>query len=222
MEKPTSNLEQIGARVRSNLAAKHAAREKALQLTRDVIFHCATAIRAVHRGEYEKARGLLKSARALLEELNNVLAEHGDLFHSGFVYNAQKEYAEATTTLALICGQPVPDPDELGVAYPAYLNGLGEAVGELRRYLLDTLRRGGEEDYERLFEVMDDIYSLLVTIDFPDALTTGLRRTTDVTRGVLEKTRGDVTMFLKQKELGDRLSQLLSEYGKAAEQGGSR
>jgi translin len=207
MEKPTSNLEQIGARVRSSLAVKHAAREKSLQLTRDVIFHCATAIRAVHRGEYENARGLLKSARACLEELHDVLAEHGDLFHSGFVHNAQKEYAEAVTTLALICGQPVPDPDELGVAYPAYLNGLGEAVGELRRHLLDTLRRGGGEDFEQLFEVMDDIYSLLVTIDFPDALTPGLRRTTDVIRGVLEKTRGDVTLFLKQRDLEKKLDE---------------
>lgn len=205
MEKPTSNLEQIGARVRSSLAAKHAAREKSLQLTRDVIFHCATAIRAVHRGEYENARGLLKSARTCLEELNDVLADHSDLFHSGFVHNAQKEYAEAATTLALICGQPVPDPDELGVAYAAYLNGLGEAVGELRRYLLDSLRRGGGEDFEQLFEVMDDIYSLLVTIDFPDALTPGLRRTTDVIRGVLEKTRGDVTLFLKQRDLEQKL-----------------
>lgn len=205
MEKPTSHLEQIGARVRSSLAAKHAAREKSLQLTRDVIFHCANAIRAVHRGEYENARGLLKSARACLQELNDVLAEHGDLFHSGFVHNAQKEYAEAATTLALICGQPVPDPDELGVAYPAYLNGLGEAVGELRRYLLDTLRRGGGEDFEQIFEAMDDIYGLLVTIDFPDALTPGLRRTTDVIRGVLEKTRGDVTLFLKQRDLEQKL-----------------
>ena len=207
MEKPTSNLEQIGARVRSSLAAKHAAREKSLQLTRDVIFHCATAIRAVHRGEYENARGLLKSARACLEELNDILADHGDLFHSGFVHNAQKEYAEAEATLALICGQPVPDPDELGVAYPAYLNGLGEAVGELRHHLLDSLRRGGGEDFEQLFEVMDDIYSLLVTIDFPDALTPGLRRTTDVIRGVLEKTRGDVTLFLKQRDLEKKLDE---------------
>jgi translin len=103
----------------------------------------------------------------------------------------------------------VPDPDELGVAYPAYLDGLGEAVGELRRYLLDTLRRGGEEDFEQLFEVMDDIYGLLVTIDFPDALTPGLRRTTDVIRGVLEKTRGDVTLFLKQRELERRLDKAL-------------
>ncbi len=205
MQKPTSNLEQIGAKVRSSLAAKHSAREKALQLTREVIFHCATAIRAVHRREYDNARELLKSAGSFLEQLHNVLADHSDLFYSGFVHNAEKEYAEAASTLALICRESLPDPDELGVSYPAYLNGLGEAVGELRRYLLDTLRQGGEEDFEWLFESMDDIYGLLVTIDFPDALTTGLRRTTDVIRGVLEKTRGDVTLFLKQRDLEQKL-----------------
>jgi translin len=201
----TSNLEHIGGKIRTNLAAKHAAREEALHIAREVIFHCARSIRAVHRGEWENAKGLLDSAHSLLDKLSDALAEHRDLYHSGFVHDAQKEYAEAAITLALVSGQAAPDPDELGVSYPAYLNGLGEAAGELRRHLLDAMRKGEEEDYERLFRMMDDIYSLLVTIDFPDALTAGLRRTTDVVRGVTEKTRGDLTLFVRQRELEDKL-----------------
>ncbi len=201
----TSNLEHIGEKIRTNLAAKHAAREEALHIAREVIFHCARSIRAVHRGELEGAKTLLTSAHSLLDKLSDALAEYRDLYHSGFVHDAQKEYAEAAITLALVSGQAAPDPDELGVSYAAYLNGLGEAAGELRRHLLDTMRKGEEEDYERLFQMMDDIYSLLVTIDFPDALTAGLRRTTDVVRGVTEKTRGDLTLFVRQRELGDKL-----------------
>jgi translin len=211
---PTSNLENIGERIRSGLAIKHAARERALHLAREVIFNCANTIRAVHRGEFESANRLLSTAHNLLEELGDTLAEHSDLLHSGFVHDAQKEYAEAAITLALITSQPTPDPDELGVAYPAYLNGLGEAAGELRRYILDAIRRGeGRGEYERLFQMMDDIYSLLVTIDFPDAMTVGLRRTTDVVRGIMEKTRGDLTLFLKQRDLEDKMGEILKKGG---------
>ena len=209
MQKFTSAAEQVGTKVRSSLAIKHSAREKALQLTREVIFHCANAIRAVHRREFETANSLLDSAHALLQELSDALAPHGDLLHSGFVHDAHKEYAEAKTTLALISGQGLPDPDELCISYPAYLNGLGEAAGELRRYLLDAMRRGEENRLEELFQMMDDIYSLLVTIDYPDAITFGLRRTTDVVRGVVERTRSDLTLFLTQRVLGRRLSEVV-------------
>lgn len=208
MEKLTASLETIGEKIRSNLSAKHAARERGLQLSRDTIRHCANAIRATHRGEYDLARGLLATARTLLEEAVTAVSGHNDILHAGFVHNAQKEYAEASVTLALVTGSNLPDPDELSISYKAYLNGLGEAVGELRRYLLDAIRRGEVSRCEQLLRAMDDIYSLLITIDFPDALTGGLRRTTDVMRSVLERTRGDLTMSLRQENLGKRLAAL--------------
>jgi translin len=159
----------------------------------------------MHRDQFKDAEDLVDSAHILLGELGDALAEHSDLFHSGFVYDAQKEYTEAKITLALLSHQQIPNPNELGVSYPAYLNGLAEAASELRRYLLDSLRKGKDENCEQLFEMMDDIYSLLVTIDFPDSLTGGLRRSTDVLRGVMEKTRGDLTLFLKQGELATKI-----------------
>jgi translin len=137
--------------------------------------------------------------------MSAALADHPDLLHGGFVHNAQKEYAEACITLVLVSGENLPDPDELGISYAAYLNGLGEAAGELRRHLLDTLRGGYVNHCEEVLEAMDDIYSLLVTIDFHDALTGGLRRTTDMVRGVLERTRGDLTVALRQSELERKL-----------------
>jgi translin len=139
--------------------------------------------------------------------MDHTLADHGELFYGGFVHNAQKEYAEACITLALVANETLPDPDELGVSYAAYLNGLGEAAGEMRRHLLDTLRDGKIERCEEILWAMDDIYSLLVTIDFHDALTGGLRRTTDMVRGVLERTRGDFTMSLRQRQLEQRLEE---------------
>jgi translin len=139
--------------------------------------------------------------------MSRTLAKHGELFYGGFVHNGQKEYAEACITLALVAGETLPAPDELGVSHAAYLNGLGEAAGEMRRHLLDTLREGKIERCEEILWAMDDIYSLLVTIDFHDALTGGLRRTTDMVRGVLERTRGDYTMSLRQKQLEQKLDE---------------
>ncbi|TET18531.1 MAG: haloacid dehalogenase [Dehalococcoidia bacterium] len=205
MTRPTSKLDSIGEKVCSYFSTEDSARETGLRLSRESIRFSANAIRAVHRGEYDQARELINSSRANVEEMSRTLAQHGELLHGGFVRNAQKEYAEACITLALVSGQTLPDPDELSISYAAYLNGLGEAAGELRRHLLDTLREGRIDRCEEILEAMDDIYSLLVTIDFHDALTGGLRRTTDMVRGVLERTRGDFTISLRQKELEQKL-----------------
>lgn len=202
----TDRLELMAEKARKTLAAKDAARERALQLCREALRYSTDAIRAVHRGEYEKGKDLLASARLLLKELHKTLSKHRELFDAGFVYNAEKEYAEGCITHAVIAGGTFPDPDELGISYAAYLNGLGEAVGELRRHLLDCTRRGEISRCEELLGTMDDIYGVLVTMDFPDAITGGLRRTTDIVRGILEKTRGDLTLSFRQRDLEQKLA----------------
>jgi translin len=195
------DLEPIGGWARAELDRKNAAREQALRWSRELVRTCATSIRAIHRREFSSADALIAEAHALNHQICSALGQMGDLYWAGYVQDAQKELVEAVCTLALIKREALPDPAGLGVAPGPFLNGLGEAVGELRRYLLDSLRRGEVEGCERLLGAMDDIYSLLVTLDYPDALTGGLRRTTDSTRGILEKTRGDLTLALRQESL---------------------
>ena len=207
MEKPTANLETISQRIRASFLEKDAAREKTIPLCRESIRCCASAIRAAHRGEFEQSKTLLKASHQHLREADAAVSQHHDLQHSGIIHDAQKEYAEGCITLALIEGKSLPEPETLEVAYPAYLRGMGEAVGEMRRHILDTIREGNLSQCEEFLSTMDDIYSVLVTIDFPDALTYGLRRTTDMVRGVLEKTRGDLTLVIRQRELERRLEQ---------------
>lgn len=199
------NLKSIASKIRQDFSAKDAAREKALPLCREAIRHSGNAIRAVHRRQFDQAGEILKAAGRLLKEAEQNIAAGSELRNTGFLRDAQKEFAEGSITLALITGRKLPDPDELGTDYAAYLNGLGEAVGELRRYLLDSLRKGDRSRGEELLQAMDDIYSTLVTVDFPDAITGGLRRTTDMVRGVLERTRSDLTLTIQQKELEDKL-----------------
>jgi translin len=194
-------LDQIGEKIRSKLQAKNAARDAALAASRELIRHCALSIRATHRAEYVEAAQLLARAREIAAQMKGHVADYGDLYFTGYVQDALKELAEAHIVHALITGASLPDPDTLGVDYAAFLNGLGEAVGELRRYALDIIRHDNSERVERVLDVMQDIYSLLVTMDFPDALTGGLRRTTDMVRGVLERTRGDLTVAARQEKL---------------------
>ena len=208
MSKPVEDLETIAAELRPHFAAEDEAREKALRSCRQVIRHSADAIRAVHRQEQDKAKGLLDSAYELLRELNHDLDKHGRLLHSGFVHDAQKEFAEGYITLALIAGESLPRPEALGVSNASYLDGLGESVGELRRYVLDSLRRGDFSRCEELLAIMDEIYGILITMDFPELLAHGLRRTTDAIRGIIERTRGDLTVALTQKELETKLNDL--------------
>jgi translin len=208
MSKPVEDLEAIAAELRPQFVAEDEAREKALRSCRQVIRYSADAIRAVHRQEQDKAKQLLDSARELLRELDHDLARYGRLLHSGFVHDAQKEFAEGYITLALIVGEDFPKVGALGVSNAAYLDGLGESVGELRRYILDSLRRGDLSRCEELLTIMDEIYGILMTMDFPELLAHGLRRTTDAIRGIIERTRGDLTVALRQKNLETKLNDL--------------
>jgi len=202
------NLDQLGEQVRRELQARHQARERGLALHRDVIRNSANAIRAAHRAEYARARELIAEAAGLAQQIEEALGPYPEIYHAGFVHDCQKELAEANITLALLTDEPLPEPGELRVHLPAYLNGLAEGVGEARRHLLDLVRRGQLDRCEAVLQRMDDIYSLLVTIDFPDAITAGLRRSTDVTRSIIEKTRGDLTVAMRQQDLERALRSL--------------
>ena len=194
-------LQAIGSRALSHLEEKNAARDRALQTSRTLTRHCAHAIRAVHRGERGPAQDNLDQARELATSLQAELTPYPDLYHAGYSQDALKEFAEANIVYALVAGEALPAPEALGVEYAAYLGGLGEAAGELRRRALDVLRHDGVEEAERLLAAMDDIYDLLVTVDYPDAITGGLRRITDMVRGVVERTRGDLTTTYQQRSL---------------------
>jgi translin len=195
------HLEHIEQEAVQYLGLKHAARERALPGSRAAIRACANSIRAIHRQEFAKAATLLAEARRLLDEMAEDLRDHQDIFYAGFVQDAQKEYAEAAAFAALAQNRPLPLARELAIGWAPYLNGLGETVGELRRYILDQLRQGNYGTCEALLRSMDDIYALLISIDYPDAITGGLRRTTDAARGILEKTRGDLTIAVSQAQL---------------------
>lgn len=208
MSKSTNNLDSIAGQIRRNFTELDAAREKVLPCCREVIRNCSQAIRAVHRQEFDQAAELLKTARSLLNDAQKAAVDYSELNYTGFFKDAQKEYAEGSILLAVVGGKQIPSPGSLGIDAAAYLNGLGEAVGELRRYLLDSMRQGDVSRGEELLLVMDDIYSVLVTMDFPDAITGGLRRTTDMVRGVLERTRSDLTLIMRQKDLESRLDKI--------------
>jgi translin len=203
-----NRIQSIGEVLSKILEAKNAARERALTDSRAAIRNCAHSIRASHRGDLEVARDLLRAAGEMVVATRAALIEsQPDIYWAGYVQDAQKEYAEANITYAVIAGEQIPDAASLGVEPAAYLNGLGEAAGEMRRYILDIIRHGHAEKCERVLGIMEDIYSLLVTVDYPDAITNGLRRTTDMVRGVLERTRGDVTFALQQRQLTSALRQ---------------
>jgi len=197
----TEEIQAGGEWARGVLESKHKARETTLAACRKTIQACAASIRAVHRDEFDTAEELGARAATHLAEAMAAVQQHPDIRHAGFVHDAAKEYAEARMTLAFVRGDPLPAADLLGVEVQAYLNGMAEAASELRRYVLDQLRRGRSDRGEELLGYMDEVYSLLVTIDFPDAMTGGLRRTTDALRGVLERTRGDLTTSLLQSRL---------------------
>lgn len=203
-----SGLEPITERIRADFTARSAARDEVLGSSRELIRLCATAIRASHRNDWQTAHGTLAQASAVAAQIRETLTPYPDLLYAGYTRDAMKELAEAHITLALASGAEVPEPEPLGIDYPDYLNGLCEAASEMRRRCLDSLRRGDTDEAQRLLIEMDGAYDVLVTFDFPDAITGGLRRRVDQLRGVLERTRGDLTSSLRQ----DRLIRALSDF----------
>ena len=196
-----AELANLGEGARQDLEAAHQARETALAACRDTIRSCGLAIRAVHRLQLSDAEARGAEADASLRRAQGVLAPFPRLAAAGFLHDAEKELAEARLTRALVAGEPLPGPGELDVGLAAWLNGMAEAASELRRHLLDRLRAGETARGEELLGAMEDVYDMLVTIEYPDAITGGLRRATDALRAVVERSRADVTTTVLQATL---------------------
>jgi translin len=204
-------LEKIAEQIRRVFDAQNVVRDKALAEARALTRACALSIRAVHRDEDKLVDSLLKEAGRLAESLRSDLAEYPAFYFAGYTQDSLKEFAEASITCALIRHQPLPTPEDLNVPPNTYLNGLAESVGEMRRRVLDMLRKDEFTEAERLLGYMDDIFAIQVTMDYPDAITNGLRRQTDVIRAIIERTRGDVTFSLRGEKLERSLSRLSQE-----------
>lgn len=203
-----SEIDQLVASLNSQLEVKNEARDRALADSRRTIRHAANAIRALHRGETEAAQAQIEQGRAIVRATREELRRYPDIYWTGYVQDAQKEYAEAALVAAMISGRQLPDPSGLELEIAPYLNGLAEAASEMRRYLLDLILRGGAEEMERaagILRIMDDVYTSLLTVDFPDAITGGLRRSTDQLRAVLERSRGDLALTTRQVALEQAL-----------------
>ncbi len=201
-------LENIAEQIHQAFQARTSARDHALSRARTLTRHCANAIRAVHRDEFDVAQEHLDNASSIAKSLHTDLEEYPDLYYAGYTQDALKEYAEASIFFALVINKDLPSPQELGLENAAFLNGLAESVGEFRRRCLDILRQGYSQDAEQLLQHMDDIYAILITMDYPNAITGGIRRQTDIARGITERTRGDLTLSLRQEHLEQSMQRL--------------
>lgn len=209
-ERLVETLQRVGVESIAALEKSHEVREADLANSRKAVQLSSRAIRAAHRGEFDAARELSDAAG---ETLSRRGAGPGGAVSGGFRFDGEKEFVESALAIALLDGQPIPEPADLGVGHPAWLNGLAEAASELRRAALDAIRQGDAARADELLAIMDESLSLLGTIDFPEGVTGGLRRRTDQLRGVVERTRGDVTHALRQTALEDRMSSLESRLG---------
>lgn len=210
-------FESFAQQLRDEMEAVNAVREIALRECREVIRYSSRGIRAIHRLEFEEARKLINEARRFTESVKNGTRNHLEIYYAGYVHDSQKEYVEAESMFAIVQKLGLPAPADLGVEPAAYLNGLAEAGSECRRYVLDRLRSGEFDTANRVLQVMDDIYFEMITFDFPDAITGGLRRTTDAFRAVLERTRGDLTLTMRQHGLEETLQRVLTKLGSSEE-----
>ncbi len=201
-------IDQFADEARERLASIHVDREKAYTTSREVVQSSSTTIKAVHRGEFEAAREQVQKTRELRDQMMAAVEASPEIGYSGFVGDASREYAEAALVLALIAEGELPGAKEIGVDYADWLNGLGDTVGELRRHVLDLIRADRVDEAEKFLHMMDEIFQMLMSFDYPQAVTKGLRTRSDQARGAVERTRGDLTNALRQSRLEARMRQL--------------
>lgn len=194
-------MKEICDNIRVRFDEMDRARERSLGHSRQIIRHSGDAIKAIHRGEWDKADALIEETGKMVREVNDLLSDLPDIYYSGYVGNAQTEYAEVSLLRAVLKDSPLPSPHELDIDNAAYLNGVGDTLGELRRHILDLIRKGRPSEGEKYLDIMDEFYTELMSIDYPDAITHGLRKKTDVARSLIERTRGDLTNALQVKDL---------------------
>ncbi|MBP1910688.1 haloacid dehalogenase [Methanolobus bombayensis] len=203
-------INNISCRIKDSFEDKDKARERSLAISRDVVRNCRTAMYSIHNRDFDKADALISEAREMLEKTNTLLSGHPDIYYSGFLEHAQQEFVECTVIFNILSDEEkeIPGPEELNVSNVAYLNGLGDVGGELRRHILDLIRKDRPEEGEKYLNLMEEIHSCLMMFDYPDAMTHGLRHKTDVTRSIIEKTRGDLTNAMRQQKLEKAMKQL--------------
>lgn len=206
-------LDELAEQIQAEFEATSAARDQAYQRSRSLISVCARAIRAIHREEWDTAEALIAEAKTAADTLVEGVKAYPALYYAGYTQDAMKEFVEANLTYALVRQRPLPTAQQLQTESNTWLNGLAEAATELRRRILDIIRHGHSDEAERLLDAMDQIYSTLVTFDFNDSITGGLRRRTDTVRAVLERTRGDITTSLRQAQLEEALEALERKLG---------
>lgn len=187
--------------MKTTMETMHRARERALTQCRQIIQTASKCIRHVHRHQYDQARTLLEEAKEIAVRTRGELRDHPELLFAGYLQDAEKERVEAAAVLAMALSEPIPSAEVLAVEAAPYLNGMGEAASECRRYVLDEMRKGRHAEAERLLGQMEMVYDDLITFDYPDSLTGGLRRTCDALRAVIERTRSDLTLTHSQQEL---------------------
>lgn len=193
----------------------HRDREEAYTTSREIVQSASATIKAVHRGEFDAAREQVAHTRELHDRMMAAVAASPAIGYAGFVGDAAREYAEAAQVLALIADRELPAPAELGVDCADWLNGLGDTVGELRRHVLDLIRHDAVEVAEVYLEIMDEILQTIMSFDYPESVTKGLRKRSDQARGAVERTRGDLTTALRQSRLERRMRELEDALGAA-------
>lgn len=206
-------IDEFADEAREQLESIHRDRESAYTTSREIVQAASATIKAVHRGEFDEAGGQVARTRELYERMMAAVHASPEIGYSGFVGDAAREYAEAAQVLALIVDDDLPGPADIGVDSADWLNGLGDTVGELRRHVLDLIRRDEVDEAEKYLEMMDEIYQTIMSFDYPESVTKGLRRRSDQARGAVERTRGDLTNALRQSRLEKRMRQLEEALG---------
>jgi translin len=198
-------LKTLLKNIKKELTQKEKLREEAQEKMRKITSLSKQAILRSHQKRQGEAKENIAKAKKLIEELQAQAKDYPSIVYGGMFSAALQEYSEANILVTLIEENRFITPEELNVPPVDYVLGLADVIGEYRRLALDALREGDVQKGEQCLQTMDEIHIELLALDEAYMLVPGLRRKSDVSRRIIEATRGDITQEVRRKALEDYL-----------------
>ena len=183
-------------------------REQSLTTSREIVRECSKSIRNIHRNDEVSAKEHIENARKKLENLKSITSDVSEISYAGYVLDAEREFVEAVMFYTFEVSGYIEPFNNFNVHPSSYIQGIGDTIGEWRRKALDHLRNLDIKKAETYLAIMEEGMGTLNELDYPDALTGGLRRYADNARSIIERTRSDITNAFINESLRKDISNI--------------
>ena len=205
------NFDKVFDSIRVQLDKLDADREKILRSNREIIRSCSQIIESIHRNDLKDIETKIKETRESIAEIEKNARKTENVIRKNYLTTVNQEFTEAVTFFHYATGKEIPTYQELNVNPYEYILGLADLVGELKRMVLNSIRKDDYDKAEEIYEFMDELYQKLFSLDYPSGMLPGFRKKVDVARNIVRRTLELIVTGKKTDTLTRKIGKLLDD-----------